>query len=121
MMTARATVIIPIVRYCRCKNASAPSLMASAISCISGVPLCCRKTYLAKYPATTKAKRLTNRLNTIRRLLFRLIGTQALSDHGALWAAVYHSRSHEHAFRLPQSHTLPSERHQDMTHQSAAW
>ena len=47
-----------MVRYCRDRNASAPSRMAAAISCISGLPVSADSTCRASTKATPSASTL---------------------------------------------------------------
>src|SRR5881397_2268611 len=75
MITARATDIIPIVLYWRFRKASAPSLMAAAISLMPSVPVSDRRTSLASqaaYASESKDSPKTMIITTdsIRNVLF---------------------------------------------------
>ena len=54
MSAARAVARTMMVRFCRLRKASAPSLMASEIACISFVPVSLARTHLASQPATAR-------------------------------------------------------------------
>ncbi len=58
-MTASTTAIMPMVWYCRFRNASAPSRMAFEITCISAVPESDAMTARAMINATAKASSAT--------------------------------------------------------------
>src|SRR5713101_4787206 len=58
MSAATPSPIMKMVPFCRRRNASAPSLMAPAISCICGVPSSAASTCRARYTANASDRTL---------------------------------------------------------------
>src|SRR5881628_2214900 len=75
MITARATDIIPMVLYWRFRKASAPSLMAAAITLMASLPVSDRRTSLASQAAYAREskdspKTMIITTDSIRNFLF---------------------------------------------------